>query len=93
MSNYGPKKYKQYKLEDNLKRKSNNVDTLESLGKNNNVKCYSTKPGQLSSKEQADMINRNQRKLNKKQPVKHYNIKDVQCPVIRQSLLMKLGLK
>lgn len=79
--------YKGYKLEDNLKRKSNNIDLIEQLSGNNNVKCYSTKPGQLSAKSQAVMQERYYKKLNKKQLVKHYNFK---CPIVRLAFELKI---
>jgi hypothetical protein len=54
--------YKNYKLEDNLKRKSNNVGDEIGFGPNVNVKSYSSKPGRLSSKQQADFEEKQGRK-------------------------------
>jgi hypothetical protein len=53
-SDYG--KFKggsQYDATANLKRKANNVGDVAGEGKNTNVKAFSTKPGQLSAKQQA----------------------------------------
>lgn len=56
-SNYGPKGTAagaQYQAHANQERKANNTgDTVEGNGKNKNVKSYSSKPGQLSAKQQA----------------------------------------
>ena len=38
----------------NVKRKANNTGSVAGEGKNVNVKAFSTKPGQLSAKQQAD---------------------------------------
>lgn len=63
--------YEGYKLEDNVDRKENNTgDVLNSIGPNKNVKSYSTKPGQLSAREQVEREDQRQRRLNKIQPVK-----------------------
>lgn len=74
-SNYG--KFKggsQYNSADNAKRKANNIgDSHASLGPNSNVKAYSTKPGQMSGKAQADLTARIQNAANKKQPVKTWS--------------------
>lgn len=55
-SNTGPKGTAagaQYMAHVNQERKSNNVETINELGPNKNVKQYSTKAGQLSAKQQA----------------------------------------
>ncbi|CAM6003910.1 unnamed protein product [Sphagnum balticum] len=52
-SNYGPKGAKQYSAADNVKRKMNNTGDQTGMGQNVNTKSYSTKPGQLSAKQQA----------------------------------------
>jgi hypothetical protein len=52
-SGYGPKGKSQYNPTDNIKRKANNTGDAIGAGPNTNVKSYSTKPGQLSSKAQA----------------------------------------
>lgn len=69
-SNYGPKGSGQYDVADNAKRKARNVGDVIDTGKNVNVKAYSTKPGQLSSKAQAAMEAKNAKKLSG--PVIHY---------------------
>jgi hypothetical protein len=44
----------QYNAADNAKRKANNMgDEVQGIGRNKNVKAYSSKPGQLSAKQQA----------------------------------------
>jgi hypothetical protein len=63
-----------YKPEDNARRKANNTgDSIPTVGKNQNVKCLSTKPGQLSMKEQAAFQQMKLNRLNKKQPVRSMN--------------------
>lgn len=52
-SNYGPKGGNQYSAADNAKRKMRNTGDQTGLGQNLNTKAYSTKPGQLSAKQQA----------------------------------------
>ena len=52
-SNYGPKGANQYSAANNAKRKANNVGDTAGQGSNVNVKSYSTKPGQMSAKQQA----------------------------------------
>ena len=69
-SNYGPKGKDQYTTADNVKRKAGNIGDKVGEGPNTNVKAYSTKPGQLSAKAQAALIEAKQRQQNKKQPVK-----------------------
>ncbi len=70
-SNYGPKGGGQYSAVDNARRKANNLDPV-GMGPNVNAKAYSTKPGQMSGKAQADLTARIQAKANKKQPVKQW---------------------
>ena len=73
-SGYGPKIFGAYNAPDNAKRKANNTsDQLTNIGPNRNVKAYSTKPGQLSGSQSADIIARAQAKANKKQPVKTFS--------------------
>lgn len=70
-SNYGPKGAGQYSAVDNARRKAKNVEPAATpLGPNANAKAYSSKPGQLSGKEQANLTSRIQNAANKKQPVK-----------------------
>lgn len=56
-SNYGPKGTAagaQYQAHANQERKANNTgDVVTGIGRNKNVKAYSSKPGQLSAKQQA----------------------------------------
>lgn len=59
-----------YKPEDNFKRKENNTTDQLGWGPNNNIKAYSTKPGQMSMKSQSNVICMKQARLNRKQPVK-----------------------
>lgn len=59
-----------YKLEDNTRRKINNTGDSLDIGKNSNVKSYSSKVGQLSMKSQADLEARRLKRLNAKMPVK-----------------------
>ena len=72
MSNYGPKQYKLYDQTVNSKRKSRNTceDTKE--------KCYSTKIGQLSAKQQASAEAKRDRDRNKRQPVKIYTPEEIE---------------
>ena len=79
--------YKGYKLEDNIRRKANNTGDSIDWETNTNVKSYSTKPGQLSAKQQADRTLKEQQKLNRKQPVT--KLSDIKCPVVRDWFLAK----
>ena len=72
-SNYGPKGAGQYTPEDNAKRKMNNTGDAVSVGPNQNVKSYSTKPGQLSTKSSATLEASKYRKLSAKNPVKVFS--------------------
>ena len=77
-SNYGPKGGNQYTEADNAERKKNNTgDVVEGIGQNRNVKAYSTKAGQLSAKQSADRQARQDKKRNKKQPVKTYTPEEI----------------
>ena len=76
-SGYGPKKGGQYNPVDNAKRKANNMDPVEGIGPNTNAKSYSSKPGQLSGKQSADLTARIQNKANKKQPVKVFTPEEI----------------
>lgn len=69
-SNYGPKGAKLYNPPDNARRKERNLTDQVPAGPNANVKAYSTRPGQLSIKQQADEVSRKQNALNRKQPVR-----------------------
>lgn len=79
MSNYGPKKLKLYNTNDNLKRKSSRTSEELELGPNSMVRSYSTKPGQLSSKSQAEADTKRYARLNKKQPVKVFSKEEIEA--------------
>jgi hypothetical protein len=76
-SNYGPKGAGQYSLADNARRKMNNTGETRGVGPNVNVKSYSSKPGQMSAKQSADLTARIQRAANKKQPVKIWSPEEI----------------
>ena len=83
--------YKGYKPEDNARRKANNTgECIDTIGKNQNVKAISTKPGQMSMKEQAAYQQMKLNRLNKKQPVK--TIDDMPVELISE-LIAKYGCK
>lgn len=71
--------YKDYKLEDNVKRKANNTTDELGWGPNNNTKAYSTKPGQLSAYDQARLEADKYKALNQKQPVKVWTKEEIQA--------------
>ena len=68
-SNYGPKGTELYNQADNEKRKERNTGDVVGEGPNKQVKAYTTKTGQITAKEQADMLARQDKKKNKKQKV------------------------
>lgn len=76
-SNYGPKGAGQYSDTDNARRKMGNTGQEAHVGPNVSVKNYTTKPGQLSGKEQANLTSRIQSMANKKQPVKRWSPEEV----------------
>jgi hypothetical protein len=69
-SGYGPKKAGLYNPADNARRKARNTTDQIPSATNRNVKAFSTKPAQLSGKQQADALARKQAALNRKQPVR-----------------------
>lgn len=77
-SNYGPKGGGQYTPADNARRKSNNLDPV-GVGPNVNAKAYSTKPGQMSGKAQANLTARIQAAANKKQPVRRFTPEEIEA--------------
>lgn len=80
-----------YKPEDNARRKANNTgEAIDTIGNNQNVKAISTKPGQMSMKEQAAFEQMKLNRLNKKQPVK--TIKDLPSDLVL-ALAQKYGCK
>ena len=76
-SNYKGAGISQYNPADNARRKASNVGDVAGEGPNRNVKAYSSKPGQMSNKAQADLTARIQNAANKKQPVKQYSPEEV----------------
>lgn len=77
-----------YCLEDNIRRKENNVGDSLDIGPNQNVKSYSSKPGQLSSKSQAQQMTDHYAKLNRKQPCKE--LSKMKCPLERSLFLKQI---
>ena len=75
--------------EDNVRRKANNTSSELGWGPNNNVKAYSSKPGQLSAKTQAQRDATKYKRLNKKQPVK--TLSSLVCPIERIFFLRQLS--
>ncbi len=78
-SNYGPKGAGLYNPTHNARRKANNTGDSVGQGPNVNVKSYSTKPGQLSVKEQVNLATRIQHAANKKQPVKQFTPEEIEA--------------
>lgn len=70
-SNYGPKGAGQYSTPDNARRKAKNIGESAGEGTNTNIKAYSTKPGQLSAKQQASLEAKKAKALSG--PVKQYS--------------------
>jgi len=75
-SNYGPKKANLYNIADNVNRKINNVGDVAGSGKNQNVKSFSSKPGQLSSKQQASLEAKKAKKLSG--PIKVFTPEEIE---------------
>lgn len=84
---YGPKGAGLYNPADNARRKASNVGDVAGEGPNKNVKAYSSRPGQQSAKAQADLLARQQAKLNRKQPIKVFSEEE------KQALASKMNLK
>lgn len=82
-------KYIGYDQNDNARRKANNMTDQIGWASNNNVKSYSSKPGQLSAKSEASRQAAKYKRLNKKQPVKV--LSQMVCPVERIAFLRKVG--
>lgn len=74
-SNYGPKGAGLYNPADNAKRKANNVESLEGVSGNRNVKEYSS--AGLSAKQSAATEASKYKKINRKQPVKVYTPEEI----------------
>lgn len=68
-SNYGPKGAGLYDPTVNQKRKAKNVETIEGLGQNKNVKEY-TSATQGTAKQQADVQAKRDLAVNRRQPVR-----------------------
>lgn len=85
-SGYGPKGGGQYSVADNSKRKANNTGDVVGAGPNVNAKAYSTKPGQLSGKAQADLTSRIQMAANKKQPIKSFTPEQIAAENAKRGL-------
>lgn len=85
-SGYGPKGSGQYSIADNAKRKANNTGDVVGAGPNVNAKAYSTKPGQMSGKAQADLTTRIQMAANKKQPVKSFTPEQIAAENAKRGL-------
>lgn len=63
--------YKGYKKSDNVRRKMNNTgEELSDIGPNRKAKSWSTKPGQLSAKNQAEELAVEQSHKNRSMPVR-----------------------
>ena len=76
-SGYGPKGASQYNPNDNARRKANNTGDVIGEGPNTNVKSWSTKPGQLSTKDQVNLATRIQNAASKKMPVKQFSAEEI----------------
>lgn len=90
-SNYGPKGAGLYNPNDNARRKVNNTGEAVGQGPNTNVKSFSTKPGQLSVKEQVNLTTRIQQAANKKQPVKQFTPEEIEAENKKRGLKKAWG--
>lgn len=90
-SGYGPKGASQYRVADNARRKMSNTGDVVDLGNNNNVKSYSSKPGQPSGKAQAALTARIQAAANKKQPVKQWSAEQIAAENEKRGLKKSWG--
>lgn len=90
-SGYGPKGAGLYNPNDNARRKANNVGDSVGEGPNVNVKSYSTKPGQLSTKDQVNLATRIQHAANKKQPVKQFTPEEIEAENKKRGLKKAWG--
>ena len=68
-SGTGPKGWGLYSPNDNARRKMKNVGDKTGIGPNVNTKAYSSKPGQMSAKQSANLTARIQAKASKNNPV------------------------
>lgn len=85
-SNYGPKGTGQYSAVDNARRKANNTGDATGIGPNVNAKAYSSKPGQMSAKQQASVSAQIQARANKKQPVKVLSPEEIEAQYGKQPI-------
>jgi hypothetical protein len=90
-SGYGPKGSGQYSTEDNSRRKANNTGDTTGFGANVNTKSYSTKPGQLSGKAQANVTARIQAAANKKAPIKQWTPEEIEAENVKRGLKKSWG--
>lgn len=90
-SGYGPKGGGQYNPADNAKRKANNVGDSTEIGPNQNIKSYSSKPGQLSGKQSAALTARIQNAANKKQPVTTWTPEQIAAENAKRGLKKSWG--
>lgn len=88
-SNYGPKGAGLYDQTANARRKANNIGDVAGAGPNTNVKAYSSKPGQLSAKQQATAESRKTKKLSG--PVKQYTPAQIAALNEAQKLKKSMG--
>jgi len=87
-SGYGPKKGGQYTTADNIRRKASRTgDQVTDVGPNVGVRSYSTKPGQLSAKQESSVKAKMYRAKSKKNPVKIFTEEE------KAQLAEKMGLK
>jgi hypothetical protein len=90
-SGYGPKGAGQYTTADNVRRKMNNTGDVAPVGPNVNAKAISTKPGQLSGKQQATMAAKIQAKASKNQPVKRWSSEQIEAENKKRGLKKSWG--
>jgi hypothetical protein len=84
-SNYGPKGSGLYDPTANINRKARNITESVGAGPNTNVKSYSSRPGQLSAKQQAARDAKKTKKLSG--PVKQYT--PVEIAALNEARKMK----
>lgn len=92
-SNYGPKGTAagaQYQAHANQERKSNNVDSIPELGANKNVKSYSSKPGQLSAKQEAAKMNSKRRVKALSGPVRTLSREEIAAMNIKKGEMLEV---
>lgn len=85
-SGYGPKGAGQYSAVDNARRKANNTGDAVGVGPNVNAKSFSSKPGQMSAKQQASVSAQIQARANKKMPVKTLSPEEIEAQYGKQPM-------